>query len=129
MVIALIYIFTWENIEALNDINKAISLQDDIFLKNMDLEMRSKIKYMLGDYNGAIKDLEDHNRYSSSRPYYCGIDDYYWFAVYFLTIEDYSSASNYLNKIQSFPNSISYCGTKNISMRKSRASRLRDYLN
>jgi len=124
-----LYFYLGKYREALSDINKAISLEDNIFLKNMNLEMRSKIKYMLGDYNGAIKDLEDHNRYSSSRNYYCGINDYYWFAVYFLAIEDYSSASNYLNRIQSFPNSNFNCGPKTISIRKSKAQRLRDYLN
>ena len=122
-----LYFYLGKYREALSDINKAIILQDDYSMKMYDLEMRSKIKYMLGDYNGAIKDLEDHNRYFSSRNYSCGIYDYYWFAVYFLAIEDYSNASNYLNRIRSYPNNDSNCG--NTIKMKSKAQVLRDYLN
>ncbi len=122
--------------DALLDINKSISLLDkndysdygDLWaIKNM-LKLRSQIKYMLGDYNGAIKDLKERYNFSIKRDINCKIEYYYWFMAYYLAMDDYSNASLYFEKINSYQNYGKECGTKGIRNIKSKANKLNSYM-
>ena len=115
--------------EALNDINKSFDLLDDRWMLMYHLELRSKIKYMLGDIKGAIEDLKEKENYfyNRSKKDHCGITYYYWFSLYYLALNDYSTARLYLDKINSFPDNIWGCPT--YAFFKTKAIKLSDIIN
>mgnify|MGYP001435740086 FL=1 len=115
--------------DALSDVNKWISLINDIWMIKYTLKLRSKIKYMLGDYIGAINDLEEHYNYFIKKETHCPIDTYYWFIVYHLAMNDYSNADFYLGKVNTYPSYNKWCGTGTINNIKSRANKLQRYIN
>ena len=115
--------------DALSDVNKEISLRNDIWMIKYTLKLRSKIKYMLRDYIGAINDLEEHYNYFIKKETNCPIDTYYWFIVYHLAMNDYSNADFYLGKVNAYPSYNKWCGTGTINNIKSRANKLQPYIN
>ena len=115
--------------DALSDVNKEISLRNNIWMIKYSLKLRSKIKYMLGDYIGAIKDLDEHSNYLIRRGDHCNISSYYWFLVYYLAINDYSNANLYFEKISSYPSYDRNCGTNTINEIKSKANKIQTYIN
>ena len=114
--------------DALSDVNKEISLRNDIWMIKHTLDLRSNIKYMLGDYTGAINDLEEHYNYFIKKETNCEIETYYWFIVYHLAINDYSNADFYLGKVNTYPSYNKWCGTNHINKIKSRANKLTAYI-